>query len=86
MFCDYHLHSEFSFDSSESIENICKKAIAEGISEIAITDHAEIPLRENAPWPDFEKRSEVIRACARKYGKELTIREGVEIGQPWRTK
>lgn len=86
MFCDYHLHSEFSFDSSESIENICKKAIAEGISEIAITDHAEFPLRENAPWPDFEKRSEVICTCSRKYGKELAVREGVEIGQPWRSK
>ena len=86
MICDYHLHSEFSFDSSEKIENLCKKAIEEGISEIAITDHAELPLRDNAPWPDFEKRREIILACSGQFGKELIIREGVEIGQPWRNR
>ena len=85
MLCDYHLHSEFSFDSSEKIENICKKAVEEGISEIAVTDHAELPLRENTPWPDFERRAEIIRACSGHYNNKLTIRSGVEIGQPWRS-
>ena len=84
MHCDYHLHSEFSFDSSERIENICRKAIEEKISEIAITDHAEFPNREKAPWPDFEKRSEIISDCSKQFEKKLIIREGVEIGQPWR--
>ena len=84
MLCDYHLHSEFSFDSSEKIENICRKAIEEEISEIAITDHAEFPLHEKAPWPDFEKRSEIISECSRQFENKLIIREGIEIGQPWR--
>ena len=86
MFCDYHLHSEFSFDSSEKIENICKKAVEEGISEVAITDHAELPLSENSPWPDFERREEVIRGCSERYKNKLKIRKGVEIGQPWRSR
>lgn len=86
MLCDYHLHSEFSFDSSEKIENICEKAIAEGISEIAITDHAEIPLHDKAPWPDFLKRQEIISACSKQYKNKLVIREGIEIGQSWRNR
>ena len=84
MRCDYHLHSEFSFDSSEKIGNICEKAVACGISEIALTDHAEIPLHEGAPWPDFKKRSEIIGECREMYKTKLFIREGIEIGQPWR--
>ena len=86
MHCDYHLHSEFSFDSTEKIENICKKAVEEGISEVAITDHAELPLCENAPWPDFERREEVVKNCSEQYENKLQIRKGVEIGQPWRSR
>ena len=56
MICDYHLHSEFSFDSSEKIEKICVKAVQAGISEIALTDHTEFPLRETAHLPDFKRR------------------------------
>ena len=86
MLCDYHLHSEFSFDSSEKIENLCKKAIEEGISEIAITDHAELPLRESAPWPDFVKREKIIKECSEKYSDKLIIRNGIEVGQPWHSR
>ena len=86
MICDYHLHSEFSFDSSEKIDAICEKAIREDIHEIALTDHAEFPLRESAPWPDFEKRERVLEDCRSRYGDRLTILSGVEAGQPWRDK
>ena len=84
LLCDYHLHSEFSFDSGEKIENICEKAIHSGIREIALTDHAEFPLHAKQPWPDFDRREAVIRACRENYGTSLKIRTGVETGQPWR--
>lgn len=80
---DYHLHSEFSFDSSEKIENICEKAAASGIKEIALTDHAELPLTDKTPFPDLEKRCEVIKKCHDFY-PQLRILSGLEIGQPWR--
>lgn len=80
---DYHLHTEFSFDSSEKIENICEKAVMSGIKEIALTDHLELPLTDKTPFPDLEKRCEVIRKCQELY-PQLSILSGLEIGQPWR--
>lgn len=81
-FCDYHLHSEFSFDSSEKIENICAKALQEGISEIAITDHAEFPVSTHTPFPNLELRNSTIEKCRKLY-PHLTVLSGLEIGQPW---
>ena len=80
---DYHLHTEFSFDSSEKIENICEKAVMSGIKEIALTDHLELPLTDKTPFPDLEKRCGVIRKCQELY-PQLSILSGLEIGQPWR--
>lgn len=80
---DYHLHTEFSPDSTEPIENLCEKAVAEGISEVALTDHCEFPLMERTPWPDFGRRNAVIDCCREKYAGRLTIRKGVELGQPY---
>ena len=83
--CDYHLHSEFSFDSSEKIERICEKAVQFGISEIAITDHVEFPKDSEKLWPDFNEREKAIALCRKMFDGRLLIREGAEIGQPWLT-
>lgn len=93
-YADYHLHTEFSPDSQEKIENICKKALEEGIEEIVLTDHCEFPLMKKTPWPNFRKRKEVIAECRWKYGPDSTlvkrqgvrgvvIKEGTELGQPY---
>lgn len=81
-YCDYHLHSEFSFDSSEKIENICIKAIDEGISEIVFTDHVEFCAEDADNWPDFEKREIELNRCRELYGDKLCVKSGVEMGQP----
>lgn len=83
-FCDYHLHSEFSFDSTEKIENICEKAVREGIEEIVLTDHVEFCTEDAAEIPDFSRREEILNKCRKRYGDQLTIRSGVEMGQPQR--
>jgi len=41
---DYHLHSEFSGDSIQNIDELILKAISMGIEEIAITDHLEYDM------------------------------------------
>lgn len=77
---DYHLHSEYSFDSREKINNLCKKALQEGIAEIVITDHLEIQDRKS--YPDFGRRKKEIQHFNEKYKNKLIIKSGVEIGQP----
>ena len=36
---DWHIHSEYSYDASNSLEYIAEAAIAQGLSRIGITDH-----------------------------------------------
>ena len=38
MISDYHVHSKFSFDSEEKIDNIISKAIELKMNQIVITD------------------------------------------------
>ena len=77
---DYHIHSDFSVDGVDSIEQICRQAERNSIKEIAITDHVDLdyPVDEVMNF-DFKKRGEVIRQ-ARKDHPNLIIRDGIEIG------
>src|SRR4051812_47223497 len=38
---DYHVHSEFSVDCKIPISEMCRAAVAAGVTEIAITDHVD---------------------------------------------
>jgi predicted metal-dependent phosphoesterase TrpH len=42
MKCDFHVHSQYSFDSNASPKEIVDKALKEGIDCLAITDHSEV--------------------------------------------
>lgn len=80
-YCDYHLHSEFSADAHEKIENLCRAAIEQGIAEIAITDHVEFGVDETDDWPDFERRRQAIEECRKKFAGQLVLLNGLETGQ-----
>lgn len=41
MKCDLHCHSQYSFDSSQPVEDLLRRAKDAGISVLAITDHNE---------------------------------------------
>ena len=47
---DYHLHSEFSGDSTQNIEEIVKEGIRLGLEEIALTDHLEYDKGMTDNW------------------------------------
>lgn len=81
-YCDYHLHTEFSFDSHEKMENVCEAAIEQGIQEIAFTDHYEFAATDTNGYPDLDRRINQIRECQDRYGDRLVIRNGIESGQP----
>lgn len=80
---DYHLHSKFSFDSKEELDNICNEAILKGIEEIAVTDHLDI--YENKPFTymlDCENWYSELTRLKEKYVGKLKIKLGVEVGTP----
>jgi histidinol-phosphatase (PHP family) len=79
---DYHIHSRFSPDSRAEIGDICEAAIARGLSEIAVTDHVDFgPADGTGVFQPVEYLAE-IEHCRARYGDRLTIRAGLEIGEP----
>lgn len=59
MFCDYHVHSCFSDDSSYPTEKVVKDAIAAGMEEICFTEHVDYGVKTD--WPAEESRPSVLR-------------------------
>lgn len=79
---DYHLHSKFSFDSQESVENICKKAQEVGLNEICLTEH--FSMNENNVsygFLDFQKYIEEINKYNSLKSNDVEIKIGLEIGE-----
>lgn len=80
---DYHIHTKYSFDGHEEIEDICNRAISLGMNEIALTDHMDI--FSNQPYEFILKCDELYESIERakeKFDTKLVIRKGVELGQP----
>jgi histidinol-phosphatase (PHP family) len=83
---DYHVHTAHSCDSTAAMRDQCAGALAAGITEIAFTEHWDPDPRD--PWDcelDAEAYFRDIEACRAEFGPQgLTIRAGVEIGEPHR--
>ena len=79
---DYHIHSEFSCDNKASMAAACEAAIERGMREIGFTDHVDHgPEDPPGYFRPVEYLAELAR-CRAHYGDRLTIRTGVEIGEP----
>lgn len=78
---DYHLHTFHSMDGRQSVDDLCRTMLEQGVEEICLTEHIE-PCHPDASldippnWPIY---MEEIRQMRAKYPC-LTIRAGVEIG------
>ncbi|WP_297421981.1 histidinol-phosphatase HisJ family protein [Clostridium sp.] len=79
---DYHLHSKFSFDSNQNIEEIVVKAISMNINEICLTEHISFDPEDNSynffNYNDYENE---ILDLSQKYHKRIRIKKGLEIGE-----
>lgn len=82
MFSDYHVHSEFSFDSEEKISNIIKKAISLNMKQIAITDHQDFnwPVKGEVPLIDLPEYDSTISDFKHYYENQIEIIKGIELG------
>lgn len=75
---DNHIHSHFSMDSKEDMENIIKRAINLGVKHLTFTDHLE--YEDNKFTLDLDKYVESIYKYKEKYKKDINLLTGIEIG------
>lgn len=84
-FCDYHIHSAYSFDGDPSATPtaICEEAINRGFTDIAITDHLEANSDVEGLYPPYQAKAafDAIMQAKELFGKKLNITYGIEIGQ-----
>lgn len=78
---DYHTHSHFSRDAKGSPRAMCESAIDKGLTELAITDHAEWARNQRGHWKPAEY-SAAMAECKERFAGQLTIHTGVELGNP----
>lgn len=79
---DSHIHSNFSGDSMEKLENIIERAIETGMDEITITDHLdlEFPGEVNIFELDFKTYVETLKKLKNLYKNNIKIKIGIELG------
>jgi len=79
---DYHTHTRFSCDSDAAMEATCRAALACGMTEIAITDHADFePLDPCYRYLRAEPYWKALNRCRDIFASQLTIRAGLECGE-----
>ena len=79
---DFHMHTNFSIDSTATMEEMVKSGIAKGLKELCFTDHIEY----DPPTLDFDEvycpkeyRAEISRLMSI-YGDRIRIKMGTELG------
>ena len=87
---DAHMHTQFSTDSEEPMENMIRESIRRKLRGITFTDHKDYRFPATYDWHpeagekpfqfDFEKYRETIAALREKYKEQIEIHTGVEIG------
>lgn len=94
MFADYHVHSEYSDDSTYPLEQVIRDAIGMGMDEICITDHVDYGIKKD--WDageeiayrgsqllanvDYPRYMAALRNMQSRYGDRIRIRVGLEFG------
>ena len=79
---DYHSHTDFSDDSSSTMDEMIQGAIQKGIKELAITDHYDPDYPDpNYPFEvDFVQYHSALLAAEQNYAPKIKIVKGLEIG------
>lgn len=83
---DYHLHSSFSGDSTEPMENMIQAAISKGLTHICFTEHMDMdyPVTEDAPEGFFTLQTDSylydLANLKTRYADKIKIFFGVELG------
>lgn len=79
---DSHIHTSNSPDGGQTVDEVCLKAIAAGVSGVTITDHAHLTHMEEYNVLERIRASIAdVRTAQEVYGDKLQIFCGVELGE-----
>lgn len=80
---DSHVHSTFSHDGENTMEDICNKAINKGIKYITFTEHVDFnPKDEGYDFLKVEEYFKNIQKLNAKFSENIEILSGVEFSEP----
>jgi len=80
---DYHIHTAFSSDCDTPMAEMCRAAVAHGLSEIGFAEHFDLRPEDAAyGYLRFDDWWEELERCRHDFDGSLTIRAGIEIGEP----
>ncbi|RRD39868.1 histidinol-phosphatase HisJ family protein [Leptotrichia sp. OH3620_COT-345] len=80
---DFHIHSDNSFDGENSIEEMSRKGLEIGLSEICFTEHFSVDPRDISYGVlNYEKYFSETEKAKEKFKGKLKIKRGLEIGEP----
>ncbi len=81
---DSHTHSlDFSGDAVSSMDEMCRSAVDKGLKRICFTEHVDFDPHYDDSIPfDPERYKRTIETMRDKYGSELEILKGIEVGEP----
>ena len=79
MKADYHVHTNYSDDSTELMEDVVKHAIKLKFNEIAFTEHVDYGVKTdlNCNYEEYFKELFKLKEI---YKNEITIKAGMEFG------
>ncbi|MEE1137660.1 MAG: histidinol-phosphatase HisJ family protein [Acutalibacteraceae bacterium] len=80
---DLHMHTLGSFDGNYPAADMCRAAVENGLSVIAITDHFDVDFFERHNLDVRQKTSyEDICGAKTEFESKIKLLRGIEIGQP----
>lgn len=79
MLADYHIHTYYSDDSTQNMEEAIKYAIQLGLDEICFTDHVDYGVKTDLNC-DCESYLKEIRRYQSIYQNQIKIKFGIEFG------
>lgn len=79
---DLHTHTQYSFDSSATMQQYVDVAIEKGVKIICFTDHIECGGLNTFKDFEFGKRAEEFHILKERYAKDVKLLLGFEVGEP----
>lgn len=82
VFSDYHVHTTFSPDAKDSMEDMVEKGISLGLTEMAFTDHVDFdsPGGDFKTIEDYRDYYKIFSRLKAKYAHRITLLLGIENG------